>query len=224
MVRAAERSGKPLMEALHYRFHAVMLKAISLVRGGALGRLLRAQAVFEAQVPPEDTLWRGDLGCGALTDLGCYPIHALRTLLGEPEVVAASARVERGAFAEVDAHLSFAGGVIGRMRASMISPGRQWWLRIEGERGHMEISNFIVPHLFSCELSTQIDGVPAVEQPVGATTYEAQLDHVVDVLARGVPMLTGGADAIANMAVIDAIRAAAGSGGQPMAGLIPTGR
>ena len=41
------------------------------------------------------------------------------------------------------------------------------------------------------------------------TTFAAQLDHVVTVLRGEAQPLTGGADAAANMALIDAIRAQA---------------
>ena len=44
----------------------------------------------------------------------------------------------------------------------------------------------------------------------GRITYEHQLDHVMEVLAGRAAPLTGGADAIGNMATIDAIYRAAG--------------
>ena len=44
----------------------------------------------------------------------------------------------------------------------------------------------------------------------GPPSYDAQLDHVAKVLAGESQPLTGGADAVANMAVIDAMRTAAG--------------
>ena len=53
------------------------------------------------------------------------------------------------------------------------------------------------------------DGV-ASDLPVGPrTTYAWQFDHVMDVLQGRAAPLTGGADAIATMTAIDAIRAAA---------------
>jgi predicted dehydrogenase len=43
----------------------------------------------------------------------------------------------------------------------------------------------------------------------GPTTYSAQLEHLVQVMRDGATPLTGGDDAIANLALMDAIRAAA---------------
>ncbi len=210
MVETAQRCERHLIEAFHYRFHPVMRRAIELTAENAFGRLISAEAYFEAAVPYPDTLWNGELGCGALTDLGCYPIHALRTLVGEPTILKSSARWEHGTLAEIDTRLRFPDNVPGRISCKLIDDGppgtRQCWLRLEGEQGCITITNFIVPHLYACTFSTTIRGVERQEPVSRATTYEAQLDHLVDVLQNGAPQLTGGADAIANMKIIEAIR------------------
>ena len=214
MVETAQRCGRHLIEAFHYRFHPVMQRAIALVAENAFGRLTSAEAYFEAAVPYPDTLWNGELGCGALTDLGCYPIHALRTLMGEPTVLESSARWEHGTHAEIDTRLRFPNNVPARIICKLVDgspPGtRQCWLRLEGEQGLMMITNFIVPHLYTCTFSTTIRGVERQEPVSGVTTYQAQMDHLADVLQNGVPPLTGGADAIANVKTIENIRAAIG--------------
>ncbi len=167
MVAAARRCAKPLIEAFHYRFHPVMLRAIALVEQKAFGRINSAEAYFEGAVPYPDSLWSAELGCGALTDVGCYPIHALRTLLGEPQVLEATGRFEHGTLAEVDARLSFPPNISARMFAKLSDsspPGsRQCWLRIEGDEGHMTITNFIVPHLYPCTFVTKIGAVECSE-------------------------------------------------------------
>jgi predicted dehydrogenase len=222
MVSAAARAGRPLLEAFHYRFHAVVHRLEALITNGALGRVREATAVFEAHVPPGHLLWRGDLGCGALTDVGCYPLHALRTLFGEPSVRTATIRETDGTIVFAEAELDFPRGVVGRMRSAMnrlnpsalppepnpTIPQPEWWLRITGERGRIEVWNFVVPHVYGCEFVTEIDGVQRLESVAGPTTYEAQLAHVVDVLHGRAEPMTGGRDAIANMALIDAIRRA----------------
>jgi predicted dehydrogenase len=230
MVAAAARAGRPLLEALHYRFHPVMRRLEALVKSGALGRVREATAVFEAQIPFPGTMWRGDLGCGALTDIGCYPLHALRTLFGEPSVRAATIRETDGTIVFAETELDFPQGVVGRMRSGMtrqdpkaaspawsqrVASPPEWWLRITGERGRIEVSNFISPHLFGCEFVTEIDGVQRLEPVAGPTTYEAQLAHVVDVMNGRAEPMTGGRDAIANMALIDAIRRAGGGAQSP---------
>ena len=80
-------------------------------------------------------------------------------------------------------------------------------LTLTGTRGKLDIINFLAPQM-GCQFTVTVDGVSRQEDTTGPSTYEAQLAHVVDVLHHGATPLTGGADAVANMAVIDAIRAA----------------
>jgi predicted dehydrogenase len=84
------------------------------------------------------------------------------------------------------------------------------WLTIEGERGRLEIVNFMAPQ-YGCRFTTIIDGVVTAQPTDGPTTYEAQLAHFHQVLTGDARPLTGGEDAIANMAAIDAIKSAGGA-------------
>ncbi len=211
MVRAAADANLPLIEAFHYRFHNVMIRAIALVRSGVLGDIHRAHAVFEVPIArtPDELRWHAELGGGGLMDLGCYPIHALRSLIGEePQVREARCVFEGRVDVTMNASLAFPSGTRAEIACSMTpeTPGAR--LTLGGSRGRLEIINFLAPQM-GCRFTTVIDGV-TIEHPVdGPTTYEAQLDHVVAVVRDGAKPITGGADAVANMAVIDAIYAAA---------------
>ena len=55
MVDACETAGVALMEAFMYRFHPLWVRAVELVRGGAIGELDAIQAFFSYRnVDPED--------------------------------------------------------------------------------------------------------------------------------------------------------------------------
>jgi predicted dehydrogenase len=212
MVDAATSSGQVLMEAFHYRYHRVMRDAEALVRSGALGAIRTASAVFNVNIGRSDDelRWRAELGGGGLMDLGCYPIHALRTLIGEEPVV----RSAKGAFegrvdVNISAELEFPGGATGRIACAMVTDRITAMLSLEGERGRLEIVNFLAPQM-GCRFATTIDGQTTEHPTDGPTTYQAQLTHLGEVLAVRTHLMTGGADAIANMTVIDAIYAAAG--------------
>ena len=82
-------------------------------------------------------------------------------------------------------------------------------LTLTGERGSMTIVNFLAPQI-GCRFTTTIDGVTTEEPVDGPTTYEAQLENLREVMQDGEGPTTGGADAIGNMAAIDAIYRAAG--------------
>ena len=208
MVTAATGAGLPLIEAFHYRFHRAMYRAQSIVRSGQLGRLLRARACFATQIQyaADELRWCADQGGGAVMDLGCYPIHALRTLLGEePHVESARAVYAHGVEAQAWATLSFPSGVRAQIWCSMQEPKISWDLEIIGEFGQLVLSNFVAPQ-YGCVLRTEIHGHSAEQAIDGPSTYDAQLEHVADVLLNGAPTVTGGVDAVANMRVLDEVR------------------
>ncbi|HEX4196521.1 MAG TPA: Gfo/Idh/MocA family oxidoreductase [Caulobacteraceae bacterium] len=211
MVAAANAADRPLLEAFHYRFHNVIRRAEAIVRSGELGRLTRADASFEAVIPysPDEIRWRADQGGGALGDLGSYPAHALRTLVGaEPEVTSAKIEMWEGVDAATAAELRFPGDLAASLRCSMVAERFDASLTLTGERGQLSIRNFIGPQM-GCSFRVRIGDESRSEPTDGPTTYAAQLEHLVEVMGEGTTPLTGGADAIANLELMDAIRAAA---------------
>ena len=214
MVAAARTAGLPLLEAFHYRFHKVIRQAEDMVRQGALGTLHTGAAEFNLSIPksPGELRWSREQGGGAMMDLGCYPLHAMRTLTGmEPEVASAQAVFDHdgvGADAAMRAELVFPGGVSASIACSMISEQREIWLRLDGERGRIEITNFVAPQI-GCRFVTTIDGETVEHSTDGRTTYAAQLDHLYEVMTGAAQPMTGGFDAIDTMTAVDAIYGAA---------------
>jgi predicted dehydrogenase len=88
------------------------------------------------------------------------------------------------------------------------------WLWLEGERGRLDIINFLAPQI-GCRFTTTIGGVTQTQPTSGPSTYAAQLIHLHDVLTGAAEPLTGGADAVANMTAIDAIYLASGRPAPP---------
>ena len=210
MVAAAEAAGLPLIEAYHYRFHSVIRRAEALLAEGAIGPITAAKAYFNVPIAkkPGELRWIRDQGGGGLMDLGCYPLHALRTLLkSEPTIVSATGAFEDGVDVTINANLGFA-GVAAEVACSMRPERVGARLTLTGERGEIQIVNFVGPQMGGRFTVTR-DGETEELSMVGPTTYAAQLQHVIDVMAGKAVPLTG-ADAIAQMDAIDAIYAAAG--------------
>jgi len=124
---AAERAGRILMEAFMWRYHPATEKVVSLVGEGAVGELRVVRAAFGFTLHPEadNVRWSGELEGGALMDVGCYCVSALRLLAGEPERVSAEL-VDGGD--GVDARLAglarFGGDVLGTFDCSFDVPYR----------------------------------------------------------------------------------------------------
>ncbi|MDE2181718.1 MAG: Gfo/Idh/MocA family oxidoreductase [Alphaproteobacteria bacterium] len=213
MVQAADITRRPLIEAFHYRYHAVMRRAVEIAASGEMGRLVEAEAVFNVEIPysPTELRWLPDQGGGgALMDLGCYCVHALRSIAGcEPAVTRAACRVVLGVDETTTAELSFPNGLQARLHTSMKAPAYLATLHVRGEKGSFSITNFLAPQMGS-RFTVEVEGRTREEETGGLPTYHAQLAHVGDVMLRGVTPLTAGADAIANMACIDAIYNAGG--------------
>jgi predicted dehydrogenase len=109
-----------------------------------------------------------------------------------------------GVDATLEADLRF-GEVPAWMRCSMLAP-RNDWIEIEGTHGSLRMNRFVSPHYGGNLVLTTAKGM-IEELPSGPSTYAAQLDHAVRVFRGEVVPLTGGADAIATMELIDACRA-----------------
>ena len=216
MVAAAEGTGRFLIEAFHYRFHPLMSRVLDILRSGRIGEICSAEARFCYPIPYRPGELRHELavGGGALMDLGCYPVHWVRTVMAsEPRVVAATAVQERdGVDVAMQADLEFPGGVSANIRCSMsadLAPELDAILTITGQKGRIDVINPLSPHS-GHELLVTSESGDSSETVEGNSTYHHQLMHVLDVIAGTARPLTGGADAIANMTLIDAIYLAAG--------------
>jgi len=208
---AASRTGKRLVEAFHYRHHVVMQRAVAVARSGELGALKSAEAFFEVPIPfrEGELRWIREQGGGALMDLGCYPVHALRSVLGrEPQVLSASCVLENGVDVSTKTALDFA-GVPASLSCSMKPERFGATLRLTCENGSLEVLNFVAPQL-GCRFTVTLDGITREEPVAGPPTYVAQLAELGDVLLKGKAPLVSTADSLANMAAIDAIYAKAG--------------
>ena len=133
---AADRAGRLLMEAFMWRYHP---QTEALVRlAGEIAPLRVVRAAFGFPMPPDDVAnvrLQGSLEGGALMDVGCYCVSALRLLGGEPErvqgeLVAGGDGVD-GRFAGV---LRFAGDVLGTFDCGFDVPPRSA-IEVVGEGG-----------------------------------------------------------------------------------------
>lgn len=83
------------------------------------------------------------------------------------------------------------------------------WLRAEGSDGVLKVRNPLMPRLFG-SIAVKAGGTTRRERPWPGTTYSYQLSAFTAAVRDGAPFPTGVDDAVANMAVIDAIYRAAG--------------
>lgn len=213
MVAAAGTAGRRLVEAFHYAWHPLFLRAQEMVHGGMLGSIRRIEGAFLADIPfnPDEFRWRPDLGGGALADLGCYPVSWVRGLVeDEPVVVSAAQHAVHGVDVRTEADLALTDGATAHISCSMDHPGaRGIWLTIEGSGGTLRIQNPLAPQYGHRFVVERPDGSVHEERFPLRATFEYQFDGILDAIHTGAPMRPEGGEIIANLALMDAIRAAA---------------
>ena len=217
LVKAANKAGKRLIEAFHYRWHPLFNRAMEIVQSGQLGELVSAEAEFSAPIVrrAQEFRWQAAQGGGALADLGCYPVSWLRQLAGEePEVTAAHQDLEPdGIDRRTTAHFSFPNGLQADVICDMDPVGGRKPPRLElvGTKGRLDIDNPLAPQ-YGSELILTADGQKTRETFPRRSSYAYQFDGIVDAILTGNPVWTEGADLIANAAAMAAIRRVAATG------------
>lgn len=214
MVEVASGTGRILMEAFHDRYHPAFLHLLELKTSGRLGKLKSVRAEFHVDIPFDPKSIRHDpsQGGGAMMDLGCYPVHWVRSIMGtEPEILSAKGTLNPlGVDQSMHVEMLFPDGTPATVIADIASPPFRGLLRLEGERGTVELDNPCLPHK-GHSIREWLDGEPYREHTLAAsTTYDYQLAAMIEAVEAGKPPITGGADAIGNMAAVDRIYRASG--------------
>ncbi|MBI1250280.1 MAG: gfo/Idh/MocA family oxidoreductase [Alphaproteobacteria bacterium] len=207
---AARASGKRLISGYHYRHHAMMKRLANLIDNGAIGAVRAVGGVFKVPVrrTPDELRMRAELGGGAMMDLGSYVLDAMRLLLkSEPQIVSAQAQMYGDVDVLMCAHLRF-GKVEARIKTAMRAGPPVAFLHVRGETGSVRARNFIAPQLGNA-VAWRGRGDWIVEHMDGPTTFDAQMAHVLDVVAGRADPNPSLDDNVLQMRACDAIYAAA---------------
>jgi predicted dehydrogenase len=214
---AAAAAGVTVLEGFHYLHHPVMRRLHELLDSGELGELRRVETRFAMPAPPDtDPRWSWELAGGALMDLGCYSLHAQRSMArwagGEPRVVSARA-VERagrpGVDERLDAELEFPGGVTGLAHCDMAAADWTITCRVIGSHGEALATNFVRPDQDDRVRWAGRSGDHHEEHLGTRSSYTYQLEALRAHLRGGTPLPIDAADAVATAELIDAAYTAA---------------
>jgi predicted dehydrogenase len=207
---AADRNDRLLTEGFMWRHHPQIAKLLELVESGAIGELRALCCSFSGAVFPNDIRLQADLDGGALTDMGCYCVHALRTVAGEPVRVHAEQRVgPTGVDMALAATMRFAGDVIGTFDCELEVPDRAR-LEIVGETGAILLDDPFLAVEGSVELRRN-EGTERFEVESG-NAYRLELEDFARAARGEKQPLVGREDMIAQAGVIEALLASAREG------------
>jgi D-xylose 1-dehydrogenase (NADP+, D-xylono-1,5-lactone-forming) len=201
---AAERADRLLMEAFMWRYHPQTAAVMAHVAEIAPLRIVRAAFGFTIGDDPSNVRLQSGLDGGALMDVGCYCVNALRLIGGEPEHVAAVA-VEGGDGVDVRMAgvLRLPGDVIGQFDCGLDVPPRGG-LYVVGAGGTLIAED---PWHGNAPRLTR-DGE---EIPVEAVNpYARELEDFSAAIREGRPPLLGRDDAVGQARAIEMLYAAVG--------------
>jgi predicted dehydrogenase len=219
-VEAAEycrKKGILVMEAFMYRLHPQWVTAAEIVKCGELGSVMTTAGIFSYDLKDGANIRnRVETGGGGLYDIGCYTVSTARLLMeAEPERVVCT--LKRDPVFKTDIYasaiLDFGDG-----RASTFTVGTQLfpWQRVRatGTAGTLAVE---VPF----NMYGDYPGFVHVSTGIGQRTIQTEIaDQYLlefDAFALAVAEKRSEApvpvsDAVANMAVLDALYASAASG------------
>ncbi len=213
-------AGVVLQEAFMYRFHPQWLRTKQLVDDGHIGELRAVQAWF-SYFNDDATNIRNiaEFGGGALMDIGCYPISVARWLFGaEPDDVQAIAHHDptSGVDVQTSAMMRFGTAQATFTVSTRSAPYQR--VHVVGTAGRIEVEiPFNAPNDRPTRIFVTSGGQPPtahateIEEFDTVDQYTLQADAFAMAIREGRTGALPTADALANMAVIDAVRAAAGS-------------
>jgi predicted dehydrogenase len=217
MAHVAMESNRILMDAYHYRYHPIFLRAREIYASGQLGKISSVHAAFHIPIDdPTDIRLNYATGGGVTMDIGCYPISWVRHITNA-EPLSISAEAITGP-ADVDLYLTskmaFPNDISVTTSGDM-RPDSAFSAIIEvtGEQGSMRVNNPIAPHLGN-NIELTINGEMHKERFTKRPSYHYQLAMFLDAIDAPtdapVHLLTGPADAVQQMIVIDSVYQAAG--------------
>jgi predicted dehydrogenase len=208
---AAERAGRVLMEAFMWRFHPQTEELVRLVRSGAAGELRFVRAAFGFNLPwLENVRWDPALEGGALMDVGCYGLSALRLICdAEPERVYGEQVMTNGVDARFAGVLRFPGGVLGAFDCGM-DVARRNHIEVVGSEATIHVpSPWQAPEPL---ILVTRDGEPERIVPEAVDPYARELEEMGRAIAGGESPRLGREDALGQARAIAALYRSAAEG------------
>ena len=205
VMKVSKKTGLPVAEAFMYRFHPMFNRVKEIIANNIIGDIVSIDSRFSFFEDDRSSIVRSsELGGGALMDVGCYCVNLSRTITGTEPIRVTALKSGQDIDETMMGILKFP-NILARFETSIVS-SEQHEAEICGTKGIIRIPEPWLPGMQETQLLIQQWGKPDQVIPIpGADTYRLEIeDFSMAVRTGNSPRWTVN-DAIANMAVIDAL-------------------
>jgi predicted dehydrogenase len=218
MIKACRDAGKKLMIAYRCQYEPVNLKAIAMIRSGAIGTVQAIESANGFNIAKgEWRLNRKLAGGGPLMDVGIYSLNACRYLTGEePGDIHANSSVidQDGRFTEVEENvgwtMKFPSGILASCNTSYGSDMNGFY-RVHGSKGMIELSPAF--GYDGIHLKAELYGAPSIDMPdpqSGVEQFTVQADYFADCILNNKEPKSDGEEGLRDMKLMSEIYKSAG--------------
>jgi predicted dehydrogenase len=216
MIEVCDENDVRLMIAYRLHFEEANLKAIEIAQRGDLGELRFFDSVFSQEVRPGDIRTRGDVGGGALFDMGVYCVNAARYLFrDEPiEVLGVQVRYQDPRFTDVDASTTaivrFPGDRVAQIACSQGAASVDSY-RVVGTKGDLRVEPAFT-YYGEIEHFLTIDEKTKHEKFAKRDQFAPELIHFSNCVLEETDPEPSGYEGLADVRVMQAIAESARAG------------
>jgi predicted dehydrogenase len=217
MIAACKTARVRLMIAYRCHYEPTNLKAIQLIRQGALGQVQAIESSFGFNISPGE--WRLSkklAGGGPLFDVGIYSLNACRYLTGEePEHIAANASVidQDGRFNEVEENVSwtmkFPSGIVASCNTTY-GASMEGYYRVHGSKGWLEVDSAFVYEGLRLRADCAGGHLDELNPARDPSHFQAEADHFSHCIQNGTEPQSPGEEGLRDMRFITQIYRSAG--------------
>ncbi len=217
MIAACKAANVKLMIAYRCHYEPTNLRAIQLIRQGALGQVQAIESSFGFNIARGE--WRLDrklAGGGPLYDVGIYSLNACRYLTGEePQHISAYASVidHDGRFDQVEENVSwtmrFPSGIVASC-STTYGANMAGYFRVYGAKGWLQVDQAFVYeglHLRAEYGETKLDEPNPARDP---SHFQAEAEHFSHCIQNGLEPQSPGEEGLRDMRYIAEIYRSAG--------------
>jgi predicted dehydrogenase len=217
MIAACKAANVKLMIAYRCHYEPTNLRAIKLIRDGALGQVQAIESPFGFNIAPgEWRLSRKMAGGGPLFDVGIYSLNACRYLTGEePQHISAYASVidHDGRFNEVEENVAWAmkfpSGIVASCTTTY-GAQMEGYYRVYGSKGWLQVDQAFVYEGLRLRAEfgdTKIDELNPARDP---SHFQAEAEHFSHCVQSNLEPQSPGEEGLRDMRYITEIYRSAG--------------